>query len=290
MQQFRSRRNQPSLHTATRKKRAHKYTARTADKHELYQLAVQSPEADLEFLVKAYKKITGRVATHFREDFCGTALLACEWVKQGAKYSAEGFDLDAKTLAWGWKNNVTPLEAASDRIVLHEADVREKGDKPAHIRVAQNFSYCVFKTRAELLDYFKRVRSELAPGGMFAIDIYGGNEGTEKLEEERKIEEGFTYVWDQYEYLPGNGHYTCYIHFRFKDGSEMKRAFAYDWRFWTMPELKDVLSDAGFSEIQSWFEQSDDDEGEGNGIYKRDDAGRSSRDCAGWVAYILALK
>jgi hypothetical protein len=111
------------------------------------------------------------------------------------------------------------------------------------------------------------------------------------MEEERNVDEGFTYVWDQSEYLPGSGQYTCHIHFRFKDGSEMKRAFTYDWRFWTMPEIKDIMIEAGFSSVSSWFEQSDDtDEGEGNGIYKRDETGRSCRNCAGWVAYVVALK
>ncbi len=268
-----------------------RYSARTSDKYELYQLSVQSPENDVEFLTKVFRKLTGRTAKHFREDFCGTALLSTEWVKQGPIFTAEAFDLDPEPLAWGWARNVTPLGDDADRIVLHEEDVRVKGNKAADLRVAQNFSYCIFKERATLLDYFRRARNELAPGGMFAIDMYGGFESTEEMEEERKIEGGFTYVWDQYEYLPGSGEYTCYIHFRFRDGTEMKRAFEYKWRFWTLPELKDILREAGFSDVQSWFEQSnDDDEGEGNGVYKRDETGRTCRNCAGWVAYVLALK
>lgn len=288
MQRSLPRRSKPAPKKVLQKK---KYTAATADKYELYQLAVQAPENDCEFLVKVYKKLTGKVARHFREDFCGTALLACEWVKQGPLYTAEAFDLDPAPLAWGWACNVLPLGEDADRVVLHERDVREKGNKPADIRVAQNFSYCVFKERATLLGYFQRVRRELAPGGMFAIDLYGGYESTEEMEEERKIDEGFTYVWDQNEYLPGTGQYTCHIHFRFKDGTEMKRAFTYDWRYWSLPEIKDVMVEAGFSSVSSWFEQSDDTkEGEGNGIYKRDETGRSCRNCAGWVAYVVALK
>ena len=55
-----------------------------------------------------------------------------------------------------------PLGADADRLVLHEKDVREKGDRPADIRVAQNFSYCAFKERSTLLGYFQRVRRDLA--------------------------------------------------------------------------------------------------------------------------------
>jgi hypothetical protein len=281
----------PRSDLRTRRPRNPRYSARTADKYELYQLSVQSAENDVEFLSKVYRKFTGKTARHFREDFCGTALLSTEWVKQGPVFTAEAFDLDPEPLAWGWARNVLPLGDDAERLVLHEKDVRAKGKKAADVRVAQNFSYCIFKERATLLDYFKRVRSELAPGGLFAIDIYGGYEATEEMEEERKIEGGFTYVWDQAEYMPGTGTYTCYIHFRFRDGTEMKRAFTYEWRYWNLPELKDLLREAGFSDVQSWFEQSDDDDdGEGNGEYKRDETGRTCRNCAGWIAYVLALK
>lgn len=274
--------------SAPRRAKRPKFTARTADKHELYQLAVQSPETDVEFLAKAFRKITGRTARHFREDFCGTALLSCAWVRQGREYTAEGFDLDPEVLAWGRARNLAPLGDDARRIVLHEDDVRAKGRRKPDLRVAQNFSYCVFKERATLLDYFRRCRSELAPNGLFAIDLYGGFEALEEMEEERKIDEGFTYVWDQAEYWPGSGDYKCHIHFRFRDGSEMKRAFTYDWRFWTLPELREILYEAGFRDVQAWFEQSNEEDGTGNGVYKRDETGRSCRNCAGWVAYILS--
>jgi hypothetical protein len=276
--------------SAPKKSRAPKFSARTADKYVLYQLAVQSPENDVEFLTRTFKKLTKRTAKHFREDFCGTAALCATWAKQGPEFTAEGYDLDPEPLAWGKKNNLAPLGADADRVKLFQADVREKGVKPADLRVAQNFSYCIFKERATILDYFKRVHRELAAGGMFALDIYGGTESTEEMEEPRKIDAGFTYVWDQYEYLPGTGAYTCYIHFRFKDGTEMKRAFSYEWRFWGMPELKDLLREAGFSEVQSYFEQTDDKSGGGNGEYARDESGKSAENCAGWIAYLIALK
>lgn len=269
-----------------------KYTARTADKYELYQLSVQAPEHDIEFLTKTFRKLRGRTPRHLREDFCGTALLASQWVAQGPDYSAEGFDLDPKPLAWGRAHNVAPLGAAATRLVLHQRDVRARGRRPADLRIAQNFSYCVFKERATLCDYFRRVRDELARDGLFVLDLYGGFESTEEMEEERKIEGGFTYVWDQAVYLPGTGDYTCHIHFRFRDGTEMKRAFTYEWRYWSLPEIKDLLREAGFADVQSWFEQSDPDDeiGEGNGIYKLDPSGRTCRNCAGFIAYVIALK
>ena len=273
------------------KPRRSKYSAKTSDRYELYQLAVQSPERDVEFLTKVFKKLRKRPALHFREDFCGTALLCATWAQQSAQHTAEGFDLDPEPLAWGKAHNLAPLGRAAERITLHRADVRSASDRPADVRVAQNFSYNVFRKRAEMLEYFARARASLAADGIFVIDIYGGYEAIEEMEETRKIEGGFTYVWDQARYLPGTGEYTCHIHFRFRDGTKMEKAFSYVWRYWNITELEDVLAEAGFREVQAWFEQSDDPDGdgEGNGQFARDDTGKSCRNCAGWIAYLVAL-
>jgi hypothetical protein len=41
-----------------------------------------------------------------KEDFCGTALLASEWVEWRRDNTALGVDLDAATLAWGREHNL----------------------------------------------------------------------------------------------------------------------------------------------------------------------------------------
>ena len=71
------------------------FTAKTSDAHELYQLSVQSPEEDVRFLSRVYKKVRGKTPLHFREDFCGTGFLSAHWIKRGKQYTAEGFDIDA---------------------------------------------------------------------------------------------------------------------------------------------------------------------------------------------------
>lgn len=279
----------PAPKSSSVRRRGKVYTARTADKFELYQLAVQSPEHDLAFAARHYRRERGREALHLREDFCGTALLSATWVKGRKNRTAEGFDLDEDTLDWGRANNLAPLGDAARRVKLHARDVRERGDKLADIRLAQNFSYYIFKTRDDLRGYFRAAYEGLAKDGMFALDTYGGTESTEEMDEERKIEGGFTYIWDQARYLPGTGDYTCHIHFRFRDGSEMKRAFTYEWRLWSMPELKELLMEAGFRDVRAYFEQSNESD-EGSGVYKRDETGSSCTNCAGWVAYLIAFK
>src|SRR6185295_19967452 len=82
---------------ATRKRRAKKssrFTAATADKYELYQLAVQSADTDVAFHRRVFKTLRGREPLHLREDFCGTGLLSSEWIQLSKRHTAEGFDID----------------------------------------------------------------------------------------------------------------------------------------------------------------------------------------------------
>jgi SAM-dependent methyltransferase len=263
------------------------FTAKTADRHELYQLSVQSPEEDVKFLARVYKKVRGKAPLHFREDFCGTGYLSAHWVKRGKQYTAEGFDLCPDTVAWGIENNFEPLGENASRVTLHVKDVRDSSIKAPDIRCAQNFSYFVFKERRELLEYLRSVHADLAADGVFVMDIYGGPEAMEEMLEERDIEEGFTYIWDQHRYVPATGEYRTYIHFHFKDGTKIRRAFTYDWRLWTLPELKDVLTDAGFAQVDTYWEGTDEDGESGNGVYRKSKTGEN---CMAWVTYLVASK
>ena len=284
-----ARADEIEIRPARRRMRA-RFSAATADRHELYQIAVQSPEADLAFLRRVSRRWNRREPRHLREDFCGTAFLCATWVRREG-CTAEGFDLDPEPLTWGAVHNIEPLGARAARVRLHQKDVRARSHVAPDIRVAQNFSYWVFRERKLLLEYFRSARADLAPGGLFAIDVYGGPDATDDIEDARRVEGGFTYVWEQARYLPGNAEYSCHIHFRFQDGSEMRWAFTYHWRFWNLPELRDLLLEAGFHRVETWFEQTEegDREGQGNGSFALDETGETCSDCAAWVAYLIAF-
>ncbi len=271
----------------TKKKKKVKLTASTVDKYELYQISVQSPEEDIVFLDETYRDIRGRSARHFREDFCGTSALTAHWIKRGRQYTAEGFDIDPNPVNWGIKHNLKPLGDVAHRATLHIKDAREPSNEAPDIRCAQNFSYWVFKTRREMLDYFSRAYKDLAPSGIFVIDLHGGPECLETMEEETEMDEGFTYVWDQDEYWPITNEAKLYIHFRFPDGTELHRAFSYDWRLWGLTELREILQDAGFPRVDCYWEGTDDDGESGNGIFTREEKGES---CLSYVAYLVAQK
>ena len=263
------------------------FTAKGADRHELYQLSVQSPEEDVKFLSRVYKNVRKKKPLHFREDFCGTALLASHWIRRGKEYTAEGFDIDAPTIAWGMEHNFASLGDAAERCKLHIKDVREKSHVPPDVRCAQNFSYFIFHERSEMLAYLKSVYEDLAPEGAFVMDIYGGPEAMMEMKEQRRIDEGFTYIWDQAEYWPATGAYKAYIHFKFKDGTQIKRAFTYDWRLWYLTEVKDLLHEVGFDHVDTYWEGTDEDGESGNGIYRKSKKGEN---CDAWVTYLVAYK
>ncbi len=138
-----------------------------------------------------------------------------------------------------------------------------------------------------MLGYFKKVYADLDPNGIFVIDLHGGPESIEEMEEETEMEEGFTYVWDQDQVWPVTGECEMYIHFRFPDGSEMNKAFTYHWRMWGLPELRDILYDAGFEKVDCYWEGTDEDGESGNGIFTKEEKGEN---CLSYVAYLVAQR
>lgn len=260
-------------------------TAANADKYQLYQWAVQSPESDIAWLVRLYRRRRGHLPRHLREDFGGTGLLSCTWVKRGKRYTADAYDIDPEPIAWGREHNHAPLSAAAaGRMRFLLEDARAPSERQPDVRVALNFSYFIFKQRAELLTYFRGVREDLGRDGMFVLDIYGGPEAFHETEEERVIHHGFTYIWEQEEYWPATGDYLTHIHFRFEDESELSEAFTYDWRLWGLPEIIDLLRDAGFAKVETYWEGTDATSGGGNGVYRKR---RLGENCLAWVTYIV---
>lgn len=261
-----------------------KLTAKTADPFVLYQESVQDVDTAADFIRRVFRSNFGRLPSSLREDFCGTALLSCHWTSLNRRNTALGIDMDSKTLDWGRRNNIARLKNP-EQVTLIEGDVLRVSPPKVDVTAAFNFSYCVFKDRQVLTDYFRKVRQGLNREGCFILDLYGGPEAIQEEEEERK-EDGFTYIWDQDRYNPITADILCHIHFRFRDGSELRKAFTYDWRLWTIPELREALFDAGFSKVDIYWEGTDED-GEGNDVYRK--TKRGTADIC-WISYIAAIK
>jgi SAM-dependent methyltransferase len=270
-------------HAAPRRRaaRARALTARTADRHDLYQRAVQDVATESRFLARTFEKLAGRKPVSLREDFCGTALLCAEWVR-GRGRTAVGVDLDPEVLAWGREHNLAPLGARASAVRLLRQDVRAASGR-FDLVVALNFSYFVFLTRAELGGYLARVRRALARDGLLVLDAYGGSQSWRTLTERRRLR-GFTYVWEQARVDPIDHSVVNHIHFEFPDGSRLRRAFGYHWRLWTLPEIRELLAEAGFSRSAVYWEDRDAD-GDGIDRYR---ARVHVAQVPAWVAYIIA--
>jgi len=259
--------------------------AELADRHELYQSSVQNSEFEIDFMDTTFEELTGRKAVSMREDFCGTAISSVEWVKRRRGNTAVSVDNDPEVLDWGRQKNLAPLSNDQrKRIQLIEADVREvKTDKVDMIQ-AYNFSYWFFQERKMLLEYFKSLRESLVDDGVLFLDIFGGSECYQTQKEKRKVD-GFKYVWDQYEFNAITYELKCAIHFHFPDKSKMKNAFTYTWRVWGARELREILSDAGFSETTIYRQEFDDETDEALDEYV---ATEEAEDFACWLGYLIA--
>ena len=261
--------------------------ASRADRHELYQESVQDTGAEIDFVQETWRDLRGRPAELLREDFCGTANTACEWVRRDPGHYAIGVDLDEEVSQWGELNNLSQLdEEQLSRIQLLHENVLETDPGLADIVLAMNFSYYLFLAREELLDYFRCVHAGLMDDGIFILDAYGGYDAPKEITEERECD-GFTYIWEQASFNPIDAAMTCHIHFEFPDGSRMDKAFSYHWRLWTLPEIRELLTEAGFSEVTVYWEGTDETTHEGNGIYEPSETGDAD---PGWVCYVVAQR
>jgi hypothetical protein len=257
--------------------------AKNADKFRLYEKSVQTPLNEVDFISNTFKRIRGRAALSLREDFCGTAVLACEWAKSHGDRTALGIDLEPKVLAWCRANHFPRIGAASQRVDLRLANVMAPAKERVDAICAYNYSYFIFKTRPEMLAYFAATFKGLKNDGVLFLDLFGGSTSQQVSLEERGMRD-FRYIWEQAEFNPIDNHFRAHIHFKFKDNSMMKRAFTYDWRLWQIPELRELLAEAGYKKSTVYWEDTTKD-GRAAGTFR---PRTTVENDPGWNSYIVA--
>jgi len=259
--------------------------AEQADRHLLYQAAVQNPEFELDFIDATFKEMVGRVPSSMREDFCGTAISSVDWVRRRDGNTAIAIDIDPEVLEWAEQHNastLTPDQKA--RLEIVRGDVREVQTEKVDVLQAYNFSYWFFQERQEMLNYFRRTREALVDDGLLFLDVFGGSECYQTQKEKRKLE-GFRYIWEQAEFNAITNELKCHIHFTFPDKSKLKKAFSYTWRVWGARELREILAEAGFSESIVYRQEFDAETDEALDEYIATD---DAEDYACWLGYIIA--
>lgn len=257
------------------------------DKYEYYLRAVQSPGIDVEFLQDTYKELKKKKPYLLREDFCGTFAISCEWVKANPKNKAFSIDIDSEPIKYGEKNYLPKLSADQQtRVKRIRSSVLSSRLPSTDIIAAFNFSSFIFKDRKLMLSYFKHCHLSLKPNGILVIDTFGGAKCQQKNRESVR-HKGFVYYWDQKNFDAINNYATYSIDFKITGEKRVrKNVFHYDWRMWSIPELREIMADAGFSRTHVYWEGSTR-KGEGNGIFTRETNGD---ECQAWVAYIVGEK
>ncbi len=261
------------------------------DKYLYYENSVQTPEEHVKIFDRMFWDQRGREALSLREDFCGTFLISCEWVRSHPKRTSIGVDLDPEPIRYGKTHGFKKIApAARKRIKILQQDVCKVVAEKVDLIGAGNFSFNIFKERAQLKKYFQAALRSLNREGILVLELAGGP-GFMKLGKEQKTYTvknigKYTYYWDQRVYDPVNHHALYTISFKTPDGKLHKDCFVYDWRVWTIPEIKDLMIEAGFKDTKVYWEACDKD-GEGTGEYIEMKSGDNAYS---WIAFVVGIK
>lgn len=272
-----------------KRRRSKKKSSWNPTKFELYEMTVQDAKHDAEILEDIYRLVRKKKPRSLREDFCGSFAVASEWVKRSNQNQAWALDIDSVPLDYGRQKHLSSLnQSQKSRLHILQQSVISK-TRPVDMVCACNFSYWIFKQRNLMLKYFRKVRESLKKDGLFLLDFVGGPEMLQ-LHRDRDVfgrgSKKYTYIWKQESFNPLTHDSFFSISFKLANGKTYPKAFTYDWRTWTMPELKDLLLDAGFKDVSVYWEKEDKNENPTGEFYRteKEDPTRC------WIAFIVASK
>jgi hypothetical protein len=256
------------------------------DKYAYYLNSVQAPDNDVLFLRDTYKELRGKAPEVLREDFCGTFSICCEWAKMGPKFRAHGIDLDYEPIQYGLANYLPKLSSSQQgRVQVHQENVLNPGLPRADIICAMNFSHFIFKERAMMKSYFHNCYATLNPGGIMVADCFGGSACFEPNTDATPMK-NFTYYWQEESFDPVTNNAVFNIHYKPKGQKKIEKVFTYDWRMWSIPEIRDMMLETGFRKTHVYWEGTTK-KGEGDGNFKQVEKGE---ECQAWIAYIVGEK
>lgn len=271
-------------------------------KYLLYESSVQDPEQQTGLFKKVYKEATGKFPTSLCEDFCGTFWISSTWVKKSDKHTATGVDLSLEPLKYGRQVHLKPLTPAEKkRIHIQRGNVLHPLSKKFDVIAACNFSFYVLKERKLLMEYCKRSLKALKQDGVFILEMVGGagfihapfNEKRVVRYNENALDESLPkkmakmrYHWNHESYEPINRRGVYTMSFEFSPRRIHHDVFRYDWRIWTIPEVKECMLDAGFKDVRIYWEVLR--KGQKDTTYQR--RKKSATDAHTWICYVAGLK
>lgn len=291
--------SKPAKHRGTKKSTARRKTPDEAgrenshsfmhndepDRFTLYEAAVQDPAR----MVRFVRAVHGGEPQVLREDFCGPGGLCRAWVRLVNRGKAIAVDFDQEPLS-------RARAAGVSLVCANVLDANQRAD----VIAALNFPIGYWHTRAALVKYFVLSRARLKRGGVLLCDMFGGSGAfavrTQRVRVPLPPTSGtrgeFLYVWRQIENDPRSGRVRCAIDFCIGEKDWIRNAFTYDWRLWSLPELREAMTEAGFSSVEFHDTMGDAVDQDGN-LYVR---AMDDRDAAAmlaqrdWVVYAIGRK
>ena len=252
------------------------------DRFACYELCVQSPRHVSAFL----RGVHANNPVVLREDFCGTAALSQRWLEDAARLgepaAAIAVDLDEEVIArarrsllgfnspsqregaGGWVGSSSSSSSSSLQLLHADSTKPTNPDPGCDIVFVGNFSIGYLHTRRELVEYLQLSRSRLERGnagfggGVFVCDTYGGASafqlGSLTRKHPSRGREIIHYHWQHEEADPLTSMVTNSISFRVEvEGEiiqELPRALVYRWRLWSIAELREAMTEAGFASTE----------------------------------------
>jgi hypothetical protein len=173
--------------------------------------------------------------------------------------SAIGMDYDFETIQWGMENNVNNMQSGSDRVKLIQQNVLDAYDpnEKFDIICSLNYSHTLLNKRNDLVKYFKNVRNNISKG-VYVIDFFGG---PHTYSDHRHNNSSDNYVFIGKSMNITTNISLCSLNFKTIDNKYIP-LFSYNFRVYSLIELYEALSEAGFNEykifIKDVFENEDD--------------------------------
>jgi SAM-dependent methyltransferase len=194
--------------------------------------------------------------------------------------------------------SVAPLDACG---AAHPSGVAPPEVPPADVISVLNFSIFHFHRRCDLAAYFQHARRSLAAEGILVLNAFGGPGAMRTRIDRRRVEPvpttgepappPFEYRWDQRGYDAVANRLDCRIHFVVDDAdgnpTTIENAFQYDWRIWTLPEITELMREAGFADAQVWRHTWDASKGK-EGVFLGPVARIENLDT--WLAYVIGVR
>ena len=256
-------------------------------KYLFYELSVQSPNWQVDYLPQFHTWLTGKTPTLMREDFCGSGKISCEWVKKSKKNHAVGLDIDPEVLNYAEEKNRASLsEEQKKRVKFLKQNVLKPTIQKFDMIGAYNFSFFIFHERKELLRYARAAFLSLKSKGTLFLEVAGGPGFIETHRETKNLNipghGKIQQVWEQHQYDPITAVNDYSIHFKLPNGQWLNDAFTYHWRIWGIRDLREILTEAGFKKTIVLWEHSD-----GKDEYLPSE---NAEHADSWIAYVIGVK